>query len=341
MHDRRAVQAFVTVPARRFRQRKMDLHLGAAVAKEARAFTHRGGHGLVGEQPLVQLRRRDVCDDGALGGDALAAGETHADSAPTANEHALDVLARLAHAAVIADQPHERVGKFRSAAARNREPVPARLQHFARERGEACAAETAQRLRGERKPGRRPQLRAEQSEREVGVREEALQHARPLGSQLLRVPSRRSQEERGCAIGKRGRGRQIGVQILEPARREIVAELRVRRASNPERVPRAEDVVQIAGLGELGCVNRAAEPVVSLEHADAPTGAREQCAAGKRVDAAADDDCVVVSHAFRAPMFRPSPPAARPRSTARTSSDARRDPRRCIGARRTDNRPAS
>ena len=80
------------------------------------------------------------------------------------------------------------------------------------------------------------------------------------------------------------------------ARRELVAELRVRRAADPERMPRAVDVVLEARLGQLLGLDRAAEPVVALEDADAPVGPREEGRAGKGVDAAPDDDRVVVSH---------------------------------------------
>ena len=104
-------------------------------------------------------------------------------------------------------------------------------------------------------------------------------------------------------VGKRGRRRQGGIQVLEPARSEVVAELGVRSAADPQRMPRAEDVVVEARLGELGAVNRAAEPVVPLEHADVPARAREQRAARERIDAAADDDRVEVSHR-RAPGTR-------------------------------------
>ena len=65
------------------------------------------------------------------------------------------------------------------------------------------------------------------------------------------------------------------------------------RAAHPERVPGAEDVVVEPRLRDLRGLDRAAEPVVPLEHADAPAGLREQRRAGEPVDAAADDDGVV------------------------------------------------
>ncbi len=95
-----------------------------------------------------------------------------------------------------------------------------------------------------REPGARPELRAEHAEREVGVREEPLEHAGPLGPELARVALRVAQQEGRLAVGKRRPGRQLGVEVLEPARREIVAEQRVRGAADPERMPRAEDVVR-------------------------------------------------------------------------------------------------
>jgi len=55
--------------------------------------------------------------------------------------------------------------------------------------------------------------------------------------------------------------------------REVVAELRVRRTAHPQWMPRTEQIVQEPGLAELGGADRAAEPVVSLEDADAPARA--------------------------------------------------------------------
>ena len=159
---------------------------------------------------------------------------------------------------------------------RRLEPVAARLQHFAREGDGARAAEPPHGLRPEREPRRRPQLGAEDAEGEIGVGEEALEHPRPLRSELLRVALRRPQEKRRASIRERGRRGQLGVEVLEPARRELVAELGVRGAADPERMPRAVDVVQEPRLGQLLGLDRAAEPVVPLEHADAPLRPREQ-----------------------------------------------------------------
>jgi hypothetical protein len=77
--------------------------------------------------------------------------------------------------------------------------------------------------------------------------------------------------------------------------RQLRLELRVDGAADPERVPRAEDVVAKAGLRDLGRPDAAAEPLVALEDAYVPPGLREQRGAGEAVDAGADDDCVVLS----------------------------------------------
>ena len=249
---------------------------------------------------------------------------------------------------MIADQPDERVGELRAAAAGHRhaalldgdgdhlrheprrrrvgaearvqdprreqavralrrerrlEPVAARLQQLAGERGKARAAQPAQRLRAEAEPGGGPELRAEDPEGEVGVREEAREHARPLRAELACVPLGVAEEERGLAVREGGRRGQVRVEVLEPARRELAAELGVRGAADPERMPGAEDVVDEARLGDLRRVDRTAEPVVALEHADAPAAASEQRAARQRIDTAADDHRVVLSH-LRAPGTR-------------------------------------
>ena len=72
--------------------------------------------------------------------------------------------------------------------------------------------------------------------------------------------------------------------------REVVAELRVRGTTDPQRVPGAEDVVLEAWNGDLVRLDRPPEPVVSLEDADTPAGARKQGRACEAVDSAADDD---------------------------------------------------
>ena len=165
------------------------------------------------------------------------------------------------------------------------------------------------RLRPERGARSRPELGAEHAEREIGVREELVEHPLPGGAvavvvaiELRAVRVGRAEQKRRLAVREERRGRVVRVQILEPARGEVVAELGVRRAADPERVPGAEDVVVEARLGDLGRLDRAAEPVVALEHADAPAGPREQRAARERVDPAADDDGVVLGHSHqRAP----------------------------------------
>jgi hypothetical protein len=63
------------------------------------------------------------------------------------------------------------------------------------------------------------------------------------------------------------------VQVLETALRKLGAELRVGRAADPQRVPRAEDVVSKARLGERRSLDCATELAFGFEHADTPTAA--------------------------------------------------------------------
>ena len=176
------------------------------------------------------------------------------------------------------------------------EPVPARDEEVRDELRRPAAPEPAECLQRERGARPRPELGAEQAEGEVGVREEAFEHAVPLLAELSRVALRVAQQEGGLAVRKGGRRGQVGVEVLEAALGELVAELRVRGAADPERVPRGEDVVDEPGLRDLGRADRAAEPVVSLEHADVPASADEERSARERVDPAADDDCVELVH---------------------------------------------
>src|SRR5205807_1480094 len=79
-----------------------------------------------------------------------------------------------------------------------------------------------------------------------------------------------AQQERAFTVGIERPGRELRVQILEPVPRQVVTELRVRRAADPQRMPRAEYVVLEAGLRDLRRLDRAAEPVVAFEDADVP-----------------------------------------------------------------------
>src|SRR6476661_3266670 len=115
--DRGSREPLVAVPARWLGERVVDLHLRAAVAEAPCALGHRLGNLHVGEQPFVELGRRDARHDGALGLDRLAVGEAHAYSAARADERAFDVAVRLAGSPVVADELHERVRELRAAAA--------------------------------------------------------------------------------------------------------------------------------------------------------------------------------------------------------------------------------
>src|SRR5581483_7331253 len=163
-----------------------------------------------------------------------------------------------------------------------------------------------------------------------------LEHPGPLRAELRRIAVGVPEEECGRSVRERSRRRQLGVEVLEPPPGELVAEQRVRGAADPQRMPRTQDVVVIARLRELLRPHAAAKAVGALEHAYTPPGPREQRAARERVDAAADDDGVVLSHA-PSPDRRhlPTPPARDRRSTRRTSSDDRRDPPPCTASRRT------
>ena len=345
--DRRACEAVVSLPPRPLRQREMDLHVGAPVPEPPAALAE-GRRRLFFEQAPVELRGCHVCDHCFGGRHGLAAREADADRLAFAHEDALDIPPRLADAAVVANQLHERVDEPRPAPSRDRhpalldrdgddlgheagqrrvgpepgvqhprheqpvrrlgregagQPVAARGEHVPRELGEATAPEAAIRLHPEREPVPRPKLGPEDTEGQIGVREEIAEHPPPGGTvacgmtvELLRVRIRAPEQERRLAVRRERRRRIVGVQILEPTRRELLAELRVRRAPKPERMPGAEGVVQEPWLGELRGLDRTPEVPAALEHADVPPGPRQQRRARQRVDAAADEDRVVVSH---------------------------------------------
>ena len=89
----------------------------------------------------------------------------------------------------------------------------------------------------------------------------------------------------------------LGVQVLQPALAELGAELGMCRAPDPEWMPRAEHIVVEARLGELGRAHRATQLCLAFEHGHAPASACQERSACERVDAAPDQDGVVVSHA--------------------------------------------
>src|SRR6188472_3475262 len=112
---------------------------------------------------------------------------------------------------------------------------------------QAVAAEASQHLLSEPEPARRPELGAEDAEREVGVGHELLELALPRGA----VPAREAVElgdvcihrrlkEHGAPVGKSGCGRKLRIDVLEAATVELVAELGVRRRSGEEGMPRAQ-----------------------------------------------------------------------------------------------------
>ena len=137
-----------------------------------------------------------------------------------------------------------------------------------------------------------PKARSAFGKNDSSIRPQASPSPGAWRLELLGVRVGGSQQEGALAVREERRGRQLGVQVLEPASRELLAQLRVRSPADPERVPGAEDVVEISGLGDLGRPDRASELVLALEDADTPTAAREQGRARERVDAAADDDGV-------------------------------------------------
>ena len=119
--QRGPAEPLVPLPARRIREREVDLHLRAPVAVAARR--PRNARRRIVEQPLVELRGRHIRKHGALRRHDVSSGEPDADGAPAPDEHLLDVAARLADAAAVTDQLHERLHESRPAAPGDRHPA--------------------------------------------------------------------------------------------------------------------------------------------------------------------------------------------------------------------------
>jgi hypothetical protein len=161
------------------------------------------------------------------------------------------------------------------------EPVAAGGENVADELDRPAAAEPTVRAQAQPHPVARPQLGAQHAERQIGVRQERLDCSTPLLAQLGDVGFGRAEQECRLALGRQRRGRVVGVEVLEPALGELVGELGMRGAAHPERVPGAEDVVQVPRLGQLRGTDAAPELVLALEHAHAPPAASEQSCAGE------------------------------------------------------------
>ena len=123
MDDRGAPEAVVPVPARRLRECEVNLHLGAAETEALSGFADLGRDVAGPEQTSVQLGRCHVADDSTSGVENTSVRQTHAGRTAAGDDDALDVLARLARAAVILDQPDERVHEARTTAARDGHPA--------------------------------------------------------------------------------------------------------------------------------------------------------------------------------------------------------------------------
>ena len=191
-------------------------------------------------------------------------------------------------------------------------PVAAGRERATCEVQEAPATEPAEHPLTEPEAPGRPELGAEDAEREVGVRHELLELPLPGGTvagrpavELGDVRLHRRLQEHRRAVGVCRARRQVGVQILETAPVELVAELGVRRGAREERVPGAHHLVGEAGQRVVRLrADGAPEPVRPLEHADAPAVSGEERAGGERVDSRPDEDGVEPGHAARLPRSR-------------------------------------
>ncbi len=305
----------------------MDLHLRPAVPERRRRAA---------EQAAVELRRRGVAHDRLARGDRLTAREPDAaredaldvgaglagaalladvrdervgelrtaadrDRHPALLHRDGDHLRHVARGGRVGPEPGvQHPGREHAVrplrGERLLQPVARRDEQLPGELPRAVATEPPHRLPAERGAVTRPEVGAEHAEGEVGVREEPREHPLPLRPELGDVCLGAAEQEPALPVRERGRRRHVRVHVLEPVAGELTLEPGMHRPAHPEGMPRAEDVVPEAGPGQLGGLDRAAEPVVPLEHAHVPAASREQRRTGEAVDARADDDGVVLSH---------------------------------------------
>ena len=141
---------------------------------------------------------------------------------------------------------------------------------------EPAAAEAAQRLPRQPRAVPRPELGREHAEREVGVRHELADRALPARPERGDVLLVRGRQEDALAVREERRGRQVGVQVLEPARLEVAFSSAYAAEPVKSGCQQAKTSCTKPGLGDLRGPDRAAEPVVPLEDADAPARLRQQ-----------------------------------------------------------------
>ena len=194
---------------------------------------------------------------------------------------------------------------------RRARPVAAGRERVAREVEQAAPPEPAEHPLPEPEPGRRPQLRPENTEADVRIGHELLELALPRRAvavgpavELDDVRLERGLEEhRGTVREGGGRG-EVGVDVLEAAGVEVIGELRIGRGALEEWMPGAQHLVREAGRRVVGLrPDRAAEPVRALEDAYLPSVLGEERRGGQRVDPRAHQNRVVGRHAATLPRF--------------------------------------
>jgi hypothetical protein len=127
----------------------------------------------------------------------------------------------------------------------------------------------------------------------------ACQRAVPgrVALELRDVVLERRRQERARSIGEGRAGRELRVQVLEPASVEVLLQLGVRGRARPQGMPGGQHLVREARRSEaVGRLDAASEPVLALEHADVPAVPGEERGARERVDAGADEDHVESRH---------------------------------------------
>ena len=315
--------AAVTEAARALADVRRRVALAEQAAVELRR-RHAGEHGAVGDDRLAvreaDRRRLPFGDDDPLDlrlGAELAAGLAHdrrqpVDEAcaaalrhrhPAQLQRARDHLRheaghRLVGPEAGVEHPRREQAVRALVVERVGEPVARGEERVPGELDEAAPAELPVRLAAEREALSRPELGAEHAERDVGSRHELVELPLPGVAELGHVGGAVGGEVRARAVRERRRGRQVGVEVLEPEPVEVRLQLGVGGGADPERVPGGEDLVPEARRRQVvDGLDRAAEPVVPLEHAHAPAVFREQCGTRERVDAAADEDGVERRHA--------------------------------------------
>jgi hypothetical protein len=147
--------------------------------------------------------------------------------------------------------------------------------------------------------GPAPQLLAQQGEHQFRIvlhlghrRRVGRACPRAAGLEGLHIAFARGGQHQAATVGQQYAGGGVVVAVFHARLPQGLAQIRVRRAYDEQRVRGGQGIVREARQGELVGANAATVHVLAFEHVHAPPVARQQCGTDQGVDAAAHEQHV-------------------------------------------------